>query len=211
MIDYATWWQTAIALSGITLGYWLIIKLPLGVSGSWARIVLWKNEAFITKADKPFQAKPNTMVDALMAATLEAFGEDAVQDVLSKHKGSIPGLSTISQGKTIPKRLPWTAHLLFLLMLPIGGLITSIAMGTFNFQFDLGELHRNLFGSGFSYVLTLVIGGILIGFGTQLSGGCTTGHGLSGVSRIIPSSFAVTGSFFGSAVITSLILHFTMG
>lgn len=211
MIDYATWWQTALALSGITLGYWLIIKLPLGVSGSWARVVLWKREAFITKADKPFQAKANTMVDALMAATLETFGEDAVQKELSKHDGEIAGLSTISQGKTIPKRLPWTSHLLFLLMLPVGGLIASVAMGSFNMQFDLGELHRNLFGSGFSYVLTLIFGGFLIGFGTQLSGGCTTGHGLSGVSRFIPASFAVTGSFFASAVITSLLLHFTMG
>lgn len=211
MIDYATWWITAMALSGITLGYWLIIKLPLGVSGSWARVVLWKREAFITKADKPFQSKPNTMVNALMAATLEAFGEDAVQQALSKHQGEIPGLATITQGKTLPNRLPWTGHLVFLLMLPVGGLITSIAMGTFNFQFDLGELHRQLFGSGFSYALTLVIGGILIGFGTQLSGGCTTGHGLSGISRLIPASFAATCSFFGAAVITSLLLHFTMG
>lgn len=211
MTDYATWWLTAIALSSITLGYYIIIKLPLGVSGSWARIVLWKREAFITKADKPFQTKSNTMVDALMAATLEAFGEDAVQEVLSHHNGKIPGLSTISQGQAIPKRLPWTSHLLFLLMLPLGGLITSIAMGSFNLQFDLGELHRHLFGGGFSYVLTLVIGGILIGFGTQLSGGCTTGHGLSGVSRLIPASLVATCSFFGAAVITSLLLHFTIG
>lgn len=183
----------------------------MGVSGSWARIVLWKQEAFITKADKPFQTKANTMVDALMAATLEAFGEEAVQQALSKHEGKIPGLSTITQGKTIPRRLPWTSHLLFLLMLPVGGLITSIAMGTYNFQFDLGELHRHLFGSGFSYVLTLITGGILIGFGTQLSGGCTTGHGLSGVSRLIPVSLVATCSFFASAVITSLLLHFTIG
>lgn len=211
MIDYATWWLTAIALSSITIGYWLLIKLPLGVSGSWARIVLWKREAFITKADKPFQSKPNTIVNALMAATLEAFGEDAVQEVLSKHEGKINGLATISQGKTIPNRLPWTNHLLFLLMLPIGGLLASTAMGSFNLQFDLGELHRHLFGSGFSYLLTLVIGGILVGFGTQLSGGCTTGHGLSGVSRLIPVSLVATASFFGAAVITSLLLHFTIG
>lgn len=96
-------------------------------------------------------------------------------------------------------------------MLPVGGLITSMAMGTYNFQFDLGELHRDLFGSGFSYVLTLITGGILIGFGTQLSGGCTTGHGLSGVSRLIPVSLVATCSFFASAVVTSLLLHFTIG
>ena len=211
MEEYASWWITALALSGVTLGYWLIFKMPLGVSGSWARIVLWKQESFITKTDKPFQSQPDTMVNALMAATLKAFGEDAVQDALSKHKGPIPGLGTVSQGKTIPNRLPWTAHFLFLLMVPVGGLITSVAMGTFNIQFNLGELHTSLFGSGFSYTLTLVIGGILIGFGTQLSGGCTTGHGLSGMSRLIPASIVATCSFFGAAVVTSLIIHFTAG
>lgn len=213
MNEYATWWLTAIALSGITLLYWLLIKRPLGVSGSWTRIVLWKQEAFIKKADAPFHAKPNSMVDALMAATLEQFGEEEVQEALSKHAGEIPGLSATSQQKeiiAIPGRLPWTGHLLFLLMLPVGGLITAMATGSFQLQFNLGELHSSLFGSGFSYVLTLIIGGILIGFGTQLAAGCTTGHGLSGVSRLVPASIIATCSFFGSAVITSLLLHFTM-
>jgi len=208
MIEYASWWMTAISLSGITLVFWIVIKRPLGVSGSWGRLVLWKNEAQITKVDKPFQTHTHTMVDSLMAATLEAFGDDAVKEALSNHKGPIPGLSTISTTLTVDRRLPWTGHLLFLLMLPIGGLITSVAMGTFNLQFDLGELHRSLFGSGFSYILTLIFGGILIGFGTQLSGGCTTGHGISGMSRLIPASFIATCSFFGSAVIVSLLLKY---
>jgi len=208
MIEYANWWITAICLAGITLTFWLIIKRPLGVSASWGRIVLRKNEALITKVDKPFQTQPHTMVDALMAATLEAFGDKAVQEVLSNHKGEIPGLSTISTTLPLDKRLPWTGHLVFLLMLPIGGLITSIAMGNFHFQFDLGELHRSLFGSGFSYALTLVIGGILVGFGTQYAGGCATGHGVTGMARLIPVSFIATCSFFGSAVIVSLLLKY---
>ena len=208
MMEYASWWLTALSLSGITLAFWLIIKRPLGVSGSWGRVVVWKKESEIMRVDKPFQAKSNTMVDSLMAATLEAFGDSAVKDALEKHSGKIPGLSTISATLSVDRRLPWTGHLLFLLMLPVGALITSMFMGNFHLQFDLGELHRNLFGSGFSYILTLLIGGVLIGFGTQLSNGCTTGHGMSGIARLVPASFIATCSFFGSAVIISLLLKY---
>jgi len=214
MNEYASWWLTAIALSAITLFYWLIIKRPLGVSGSWARIVLWKREAFIKKADQPFHAKPNSMVDALMIATLEQFGEEEVQEALKKHSGEIPGLSSETKKAetiSIPGRLPWTGHLLFLAMLPVGGFIAAVATNSLQLQFSLGELHSSFFGSGFSYILTLLFGGTLIGFGTQLAGGCTTGHGLSGASRLVPASLVATASFFGSAVIISLILHFTAG
>lgn len=215
MTTYAPWWLTSLTLAGITLLYWLVIKRPLGVSGSWARIVLWKREAFIEKADQPFHAQPNSMVDALMAATMEEFGEKEVQQALNQHNGNIPGLSSNSKKKqpviSIPGRLPWTGHLLFLLMLPIGGLIAAIMTDSLNIQFSLSELHSDFFGSGFSYILTLLFGGALIGFGTQLAGGCTTGHGLSGASRLVPASLVATASFFGSAVIVSLILHFTAG
>lgn len=207
-MEYANWWLTALSLSGITLAFWLIIRRPLGVSGSWGRVVVWKKEAEITQIDKPFQTKSNTMVESLMAATMEAFGDEKVKEALEKYPGKIPGLSTISETLPVERRLPWTGHLLFLLMLPVGGLITSMYMGNFNLQFDLGELHRNLFGSGFPYILTLFFGGALIGFGTQLSNGCTTGHGMSGIARLIPASFIATCSFFASAVIISLLLKY---
>ena len=214
MNEYASWWLTAIALSSITLFYWLIIKRPLGVSGSWARVVLWKQETFISRADQPFHAHPNSIVDALMAATMEEFGDEAVQDALTQHKGEIPGLNNRTpdtQSISIPGRLPWTGHLLFLLMLPIGGFVTAMASGSLELQFNLGELHASYFGSGFSYAITLIVGGILIGFGTQLAGGCTTGHGLSGLSRLVPVSLIATCSFFAAAVAASLILSFSIG
>jgi len=208
MIEYANWWITAISLASITLIFWIIFKRPLGVSGSWGRVVLWKSESLITKVDNPIYAHSQTMVNSLMAATIEAFGEKAVQKALDDHKGPIPGLSEISNSLAVERRLPWTGHLLFLLMLPVGGFITSYAMGNFHIQFNLGELHRSLFGTGFSYALTLIVGGILVGFGTQLAGGCTTGHGISGISRLIPASLIATCSFFGSAVVVSLLLKF---
>ena len=44
----------------------------------------------------------------------------------------------------------------------------------------------------------LVIGGLLVGFGTRLGSGCTSGHGVCGVSRLSPRSMLATGLFMAS-------------
>ena len=50
-------------------------------------------------------------------------------------------------------------------------------------------------------VLILLIGGILIGFGTRYAGGCTSGHAISGLSNLqIPSLKAVIGFFVGGLI-----------
>ena len=43
--------------------------------------------------------------------------------------------------------------------------------------------------------LTLVIAGLLVGFGTRLGAGCTSGHGICGVSRLSLRSIAATAAF----------------
>lgn len=48
--------------------------------------------------------------------------------------------------------------------------------------------------------LLLVAGGLLVGFGTRLGGGCTSGHGVCGMSRLSPRSLAATGVFMAVAV-----------
>jgi uncharacterized protein len=41
----------------------------------------------------------------------------------------------------------------------------------------------------------LIVGGLLVGFGTRLSSGCTSGHGVCGLARLSPRSFVATGLF----------------
>ncbi len=56
-------------------------------------------------------------------------------------------------------------------------------------------------------ILILIIGGILIGFGTRYAGGCTSGHAISGLSNLqLPSLKAVIGFFIGGLVMAHLIL-----
>lgn len=53
----------------------------------------------------------------------------------------------------------------------------------------------------------LVAGGLLVGFGTRLGSGCTSGHGVCGLSRMSGRSFVATGLFMGAAFVTVAMLR----
>ena len=56
-------------------------------------------------------------------------------------------------------------------------------------------------------ILLLIIGGVLIGFGSRYAGGCTSGHAISGMSNLqIPSLKAVIGFFVGGLIMAHFIL-----
>jgi uncharacterized membrane protein YedE/YeeE len=56
-------------------------------------------------------------------------------------------------------------------------------------------------------ILILLLGGILIGFGTRYAGGCTSGHAISGLSNLqLPSLKAVIGFFIGGLIMAHFIL-----
>jgi len=55
-----------------------------------------------------------------------------------------------------------------------------------------------------------VIGGLFVGFGTALSHGCTSGHGICGISRFSMRSIVATATFMGLAIITVFITHHVM-
>jgi uncharacterized membrane protein YedE/YeeE len=53
--------------------------------------------------------------------------------------------------------------------------------------------------------------GLLVGFGTRLGGGCTSGHGICGVGRLSMRSIAATIVFMTTAGITVAITHHVLG
>jgi uncharacterized protein len=57
----------------------------------------------------------------------------------------------------------------------------------------------------------IMIGGLLVGFGTRLGGGCTSGHGVCGLARLSRRSLVATGSFMATAIVTSFILRHVSG
>ena len=53
----------------------------------------------------------------------------------------------------------------------------------------------------------LVVAGLLVGFGTRLGSGCTSGHGVAGLSRLSPRSIVATLTFMAAAVVTTNIIR----
>ncbi len=208
---YLSWWVGALALSGVVMGFWVAVGRPLGVSGSWARVIMWREDKSIEAAEAPFRANPKILQDALMQATIAHFGEDSVYETVAKNKGISKDAFAAPKVVNVQSKASWTMHATFLGSLMMGGLATALFTGQYQPTFNLGELHTQMFGTGMGYLMTLFFGGAMVGFGTQLAGGCTSGHGLSGCSRLVPASLIATAAFFGTAVVVSLIVHFTSG
>ena len=50
--------------------------------------------------------------------------------------------------------------------------------------------------------MTLIIGGLSVGLGTRLANGCTSGHGVCGLARLLPRSLAATATFMAAGFAT---------
>lgn len=57
----------------------------------------------------------------------------------------------------------------------------------------------------------LVLAGLLVGFGTRLGNGCTSGHGVCGVSRLSPRSIAATATFMAAGMLTTFVVRHLLG
>jgi hypothetical protein len=57
----------------------------------------------------------------------------------------------------------------------------------------------------------LVLAGLLVGIGTRYGAGCTSGHGVCGLSRLSPRSFAATASFMGAGFAAVFVARHLLG
>ena len=59
--------------------------------------------------------------------------------------------------------------------------------------------------------LMMIVAGLLVGFGTRLGSGCTSGHGICGMSRLSKRSMAATGTFMLAGFITVYVIRHITG
>ncbi len=212
MMEYWPWWLGAITLAGITVGFCATVGRPLGVSGSWARVIGWRESRAREKSEAPLRNNPSALDDALMAATLAEFGEQKTFETLYATGAGTAVQTPANVGRPenftlATDHTSWAVHLTFLLSMMVGGLLAALSTGNLQWHWDLGEAHKMFFGDGLEMWIALLFGGAMVGFGTQMGGGCTSGHGLSGCSRLVPASLCATALFFGSAVAVSLLVE----
>jgi uncharacterized membrane protein YedE/YeeE len=82
---------------------------------------------------------------------------------------------------------------MFLLGLPLGAWIVAISSGGLEAEFASPAL--------------LIVAGLLVGVGTRLGGGCTSGHGVCGVSRFSQRSVVATITFMAAGIATVALMN----
>ena len=76
--------------------------------------------------------------------------------------------------------------------------LLGLVAGALLLRIFLGPLPLQLQAEG----LQLIVAGLLVGFGTRLGSGCTSGHGVCGIARLSLRSLAATVTFIGAGIIT---------
>ena len=110
--------------------------------------------------------------------------------------GRILGISGILGGLIGPKRTDWLWRASFVLRL-----LTAPLWGKYVFQMNTTAVID-------ADYLTLIIAGLLVGFGARYGSGCTSGHGICGLSRLSPRSLLATLTFMGCGfLVVYLVRH----
>ena len=106
--------------------------------------------------------------------------------------GRIAGISGILGGLLRPAKGDSGWRLAFLLGLAGAPLVYRLFTALPEVRVDAG------YGA-------LVLAGLLVGAGTRYGSGCTSGHGVCGISRLSPRSLAATAAFMGAGFVTVLV------
>jgi hypothetical protein len=109
--------------------------------------------------------------------------------------GRLVGISGIAANALTEKNNRFD-NILFLLGLVIGPILYSL--------FTKNEINITISNS----FILLIIAGLLVGIGTRISGGCTSGHGISGIGRFSLRSIVATITFMIVGILTVLIKNF---
>lgn len=118
--------------------------------------------------------------------------------VLLIGSGRVAGISGILGGLLVPKRGEVLWRTLFVLGLLVPGIVAALLAPE-----SIGPSPRSL--------PLLALAGLLVGVGTRLGSGCTSGHGVCGISRLSPRSIVATLSFVGVGMIIVRVLTIVGG
>ena len=127
------------------------------------------------------------MINAIVGGTLIGIAAGWLMLSLGRVAG-ISGILTSALSRT-----GWAV--MFIAGLGVGGWLGAIVIGA-----DIARAMPSNIGY-------LVAGGLLVGFGTRLGSGCTSGHGVCGVARLSTRSIVATVTFLVTGVLTATLVH----
>ncbi|MEZ4254724.1 MAG: YeeE/YedE family protein [Polyangiales bacterium] len=112
--------------------------------------------------------------------------------------GRIAGISGIVGGLVVPAPSGVSWRVAF-----VGGLLAGGAV--------LAFVAPTLIGTSPASIGVVAVAGALVGVGTRIGSGCTSGHGVCGVSRLAPRSLVATLTFMGFGAATVFIAKLLLG
>ncbi|MEL0166530.1 MAG: YeeE/YedE thiosulfate transporter family protein [Pseudomonadaceae bacterium] len=121
----------------------------------------------------------------------------AAAALLMLFNGRIAGISGLV-GRLLTPQKGNSEALLFVLGLLLAPWLYLAVAGEISVQVDAGPV-------------ALIVAGLLVGFGSRLGSGCTSGHGVCGLSRLSPRSLVATLSFMGAGFVTVFVLRHLLG
>jgi hypothetical protein len=113
--------------------------------------------------------------------------------------GRILGISGIVSGLLHPKEgdIAWRLSLVL-------GLLSAPVLAAFLFGIrPVVEIESDWYA--------ILLAGLLVGFGAQYGSGCTSGHGICGLSRLSPRSLVATATFMGAGFLTVFVIRHILG
>lgn len=112
--------------------------------------------------------------------------------------GRIAGISGIGFGLLWGEAVERRWRLAFILGLGLGG-IATVAAGA---SLPVAQIPQTTMG-----IIQLIVAGLLVGFGTQIGNGCTSGHGVCGLARLSPRSLIAVIVFMATGMITATLIR----
>ena len=113
--------------------------------------------------------------------------------------GRIAGIAGITGGLFSPK----TDDRLWRLAFLVGLIAAPLAAALLGYAVPMPQMPGSM--------ITIAVAGLLVGFGTRLGSGCTSGHGICGIARLSPRSIAATGVFMIAAIVVVALTRHVFG
>lgn len=114
--------------------------------------------------------------------------------------GRIAGVSGMlaEASRMAPGGTPWPLAAAFIAGLPLGAAVVALSVRQPDIRIS-------------SSVPLLIAAGLLVGFGTRLGNGCTSGHGVCGMARLSPRSIVATLTFMAAGFATVFLVRHVFG
>jgi uncharacterized protein len=119
--------------------------------------------------------------------------------LLMRLNGRIAGITGIFAGLIEPQSTEWAWRATFI----VGLVAAPLSAALIGYTVPIPQMPPSL--------AIFTVAGLLVGFGTRLSNGCTSGHGICGIARLSPRSITATGIFMVAAMIVVALTRHVVG